>query len=1147
MKTSAAPRVIRDLDQRSLALDPRGSFIVQAPAGSGKTELLVRRILTLLTCVDEPESIVAITFTKKAAGEMLVRVMDALREARDNAPIKPGHEERRELALKVLARSAEKNWELLRNPDRLRITTIDSLCNRITRQMPLSAGMGGLGDLKEKSAPLLREAARRTIMHLADNDEVADAVRVSLLHRDNNVEELAGLIEDMLKCRDQWMRHLKSEDGRSRLDAQTLRTQMEGTLRAILCEGLERAAGAIRSRVSEIHLAELARYAAENVEAEVQAGNEKACKTIALCKDLHALPPATAEAREVWLALMDLLLTKGGELRKRPDKNSGFPPGNKTEKGRMETMLAALAEAAPILAHVRELPPDKYDEYQWEVMRALLVLLPTAVEELRGVFAEEAASDFTEVALSAIEAVGGPESPTRLAEALGHRIQHLLVDEFQDTNVSQVSLLETLVANWTANDGRTVFLVGDPMQSIYRFREAEVGLFLRAWGAESSSRGYFGPVTLQRIRLESNFRSDSSIVNWVNEAVGTVFPRNSDPTIGAVSFSEGTAVNPKGDKPGVTVHSFRAPASESRIAEYTANLVAQLRKDHPEKEIAILVRSRGHEGLIPSALRKRGLRYRAVNFDPLADRVVVNDLMALTLALAHDGDRTSWLSVLRAPWCGLGMTDLFALCGHDERSSIWKLMCGDISHLSDAGRAQLERIIPVLRAARAQRGRKSLRLLVESTWITLGGPACLLDNEAEDAERFFSLLESLDAGGELEDLSQLAEEVDELWAESDAQATKAIQLMTIHGAKGLEFDFVIVPGLESGSGSNERELLRWEEFAMKDGAKLVMAPIAQKGTDQDSVYKFLSRNETLRSEHERARLLYVAATRAKEQLHLIACTKHTLEELTSDKPRKPREGSFLAMLWDHVGDRFIHENMADGYGDMLPGEIEEIAAASEPVNHLRRMNAEWQLPAGPPPVEWTAPPESATASHGGSLEFSRGRDQRRRVGTVTHAFLHRIAEDGVDKWNAERVEYIRKTIASALALEGLPPAEIACSVQLVEQALKTTLSDERGRWILSPHKDAYNEHALTGLNDGKIYHVSVDRTFINGDVRWIIDYKTSSPGPAVNTEEFLALELETYREQLEHYANLLSRLEPGRQIKLGLYFPLIGEWVEWEP
>src|SRR5207249_4707245 len=140
--------------------------------------------------------------------------------------------------------------------------------------------------------------------------------------------------------------------------------------------------------------------------------------------------------------------------------------------------LSAVTDLPDALAAIRELPPPCYTDAQWQALRALIESLHLAVAQLVLVFTEDGREDFTEAARRALEALGAEEAPSDLA--LDYRIRHILIDEFQDTSRSQFELLKRLTAGWEPGDGRTLFAVGDPMQSIYRFREADVGLFLQA-------------------------------------------------------------------------------------------------------------------------------------------------------------------------------------------------------------------------------------------------------------------------------------------------------------------------------------------------------------------------------------------------------------------------------------------------------------------------------------------------------------------------------------------------------------------------------------------------------------------------------------------------------------------------------------------
>src|SRR5690242_6596354 len=183
---TVVPAIV-DSAVREEVLDIRRSFIVQAPAGSGKTELLMQRYLALLATVDEPESVLAITFTIKAASEMRNRIVAALSAAqREEAVEKPHQQRTRDLALAVLERDRERNWKLVENSARMQIRTVDSFCEFLSRRTPLLAGIGGSLNISETVKPIYDEASRRTLELLGSEDEsLARAMMALLAHVDN--------------------------------------------------------------------------------------------------------------------------------------------------------------------------------------------------------------------------------------------------------------------------------------------------------------------------------------------------------------------------------------------------------------------------------------------------------------------------------------------------------------------------------------------------------------------------------------------------------------------------------------------------------------------------------------------------------------------------------------------------------------------------------------------------------------------------------------------------------------------------------------------------------------------------------------------------------------------------------------------------
>jgi ATP-dependent exoDNAse (exonuclease V) beta subunit len=245
-----------DETARSAALDATQSFIVQAPAGSGKTELLIQRYLALLATVQQPEQVVAITFTRKAAAEMRRRVLRALRAAADEAPSERPHERTAfDLARAVIARDRELEWQVLTQPQRLRIDTLDAFNAWLARQLPVLADGVAAADIVDKPDDLHREAARRCIAGVAGDEEPLRSSLLSLL-RDlgNDCEQLEKLLAALLPRRDQWLRLLAAS-------TDPLRRVLESALQRLIDDELA-ATAALCDEALLAHLAPLLRHAA---------------------------------------------------------------------------------------------------------------------------------------------------------------------------------------------------------------------------------------------------------------------------------------------------------------------------------------------------------------------------------------------------------------------------------------------------------------------------------------------------------------------------------------------------------------------------------------------------------------------------------------------------------------------------------------------------------------------------------------------------------------------------------------------------------------------------------------------------------------------------------------------------------------------
>lgn len=1113
---------ISDAKAREEALNPHLSFIIQAPAGSGKTGLLTQRFLCLLSLVNHPEELVAITFTRKAAAEMKSRILEAL-EQPINHPCPPPEKDFLHrtwtLASKALKQDADKKWRILKNPGRLRIYTIDALSANLTRQLPILSRMGGGLGITDQAHLIYRQAARSTLEEGNNNNRWSPLIGTLLDHLDNNLSVAESLMATMLARRDQWLRHIHGQN------TEESRALLESVLQHVVVEGLTKVDQEIAPLLKE-ELWSLALFAGTNLKSSVFLKED-------------SFPKPHPDYQEQWLALTELLLTKSGDWRKRLDVRSGFPAQSqgkskeekahlKTMKLRMEDLIQRFSQHSDLLdafETIRTLPSSHYSSSQWMILQALLKLLPMMVAQLLLQFQATGEVDFSEISQRAETALGEPDAPSNLALKLDYQIKHLLVDEFQDTSHGQYRLLERLTAGWDGSDGRSLFLVGDPMQSIYRFREAEVGLFLKA------RQEGIGMIPLIPLSLTVNFRSQANLVAWINQAFSDILPNREDRNLGAVSFNACHPFQPALEEPSVVVHPFwekDRPKEALKIVE----LVHQaLEKNH---SIAILVRSRTHLQHILPALSHAGLDYQGIDIEPLGKSMIIQDLLSLTRALTCPADRLAWFSILRAPWCGLSLHDLHTLTQHGDSQTLWQqiLNAENVHKLSEDGQHRLTQLQTVLNKALQQRrrcnsfsGTSTLSFWVENTWQLLGGPATLPNKQALSyARTYFNLLSEVESGGELPNFSEFADQVDSLYGGVDPEAKEGLSIMTIHKAKGLEFDTVILPGLGQKPRGEEKTLMAW----MEHQAGLLIAPIKRSDQDQDdSIHAFLRRVEKKKAGFEAGRLLYVAATRARKQLHLLG---HVKKE---DSP--PESGSFLHLLWNTVQADFSDPPQTE-YTESFEGNT------STP-RPLKRLVSGWSPPPLPE-IHLSVQPPSTPSEE--PIPFEWAGETVRLVGIVVHRFMHILSLEDVSHWNEHSIQSRKPSFVAHLIRLGLPKDRLDSAVKLIETALQKTVMDRRGQWIFdNSHHQVASEFAVTGLIQDKTTRIVLDRTFVDQEgIRWIIDFKTSWHQGG-DLQGFLNNEQIRYQNQMLRYGYLMQKLDPNHPIRLGLYFPMHSEWREW--
>ena len=1089
-----------DQKNRLLALNVEESFIVQAPAGSGKTELLMQRFLALLAYrVDAPDSVLAITFTHKAAREMKERILMALENAEKPAPNEAHSKQTWQLARAVLDKDKTLNWNLLNQPSRLKIQTIDAFCLSLTQAMPILSTLGAELDISTDPAPYYIMAAENLLAHLETDSPLAPSLLKLLHHLDNQQEKTKNLLVEMLKIRDQWLPYLVGNF------ASSLATYLHQSLQHLISDNLHHLRQQIPSNLAAPLLA-LMHYFTNRPIAELKETT------------LHD-----------WQDLAARLLTKTDTLRQRWGKD--FADFDKEFLSELRQSLEDNPQWLYLLAQIQRVPALDEQDPSYALLQELIVLLPYLVAELNLVFHAEESIDFSAIAEHALLALGDDDAPTDLALALDQKIQHILIDEFQDTSITQFRLLEKLTLGWQPGDGHTLFLVGDPMQSIYRFRQAEVSLFLRV-----KDQG-LGPLLLTPLVLMANFRSSDSIVDWNNHVFKTLFPANDNMDNGAITYHMSFAVK-KSDSPQSIFPLAFDKNDRSDQAKATIRIIRDIWAIDDKKTIGILVKARSHLPELLVQLNAQHIPYQAVEIEYLQNKETVQDLLSLSLALLNLADRLSWLSLLRCPWFGFCLSDLTHIA-NSQALTIYEALNqrNTFNLLSDDGQRRLSLRLPALQKSLENLGVLSFSAWIENTWRALEGPHVLADDNAlHECELFFSTLRQFDQAGIWPQPQQLKDKFATLFATPLDMEKSPLQVMTIHKAKGLEFDCVILPRLEASPPVEKKPLLTWLERTRSNGSTdLLLAPIPALDEMNAPLYDYIRRKNKAKLNFENTRVLYVAATRARLRLYLLYGI-----DLKDNEVKAPLKGSFLHELWPVLQHEVMqHWQAGLSFSD---SSVEKSDPLAENPILLKRFAVDNNLPVVVD-LDYTHKIDNSHTK----FSFSILNDTTaQHVGTVLHRILYLLSLQGPQALQEAATTYHALYLRRQLLALGVHKDQMETALDTLSQALLALRKDKRAAWILDQtHLEAHSEYPLTGKVENGYKPYILDRTFIDEKgQRWIIDYKTSQPKPDETIEDFYNRAQLDHAGQLTAYGELLAQLD-DRPIYLGLYFPLFQGWHNW--
>lgn len=1127
-----------DIQVRREALNTRASFILEAPAGSGKTALLTARFLALLAEVGHPRQILAVTFTRKAAVEMAERITLTLRQAQDPCYTAPaGSWDARLLELARHTLKIHPDWDaLLRSPDAFLVDTFHGFCGRVARSWPLeSRTPPAFALLDETGQETLLDAAVAEYVHaFACDDPQLDRAEIAAFQRrmvaaNNSVRVVSNQLADLLARRDRLgglisiFQHPQAQNELARRTEQ-LAAHYLGRLHEYFVMHND------KWQTLRRHLDDNKTELAHTLSAYIPG------------QALHDIP--------AWQSIANVFLVKTGTPRKQ-FKSAEFG-GNFAETTQADFIRELPSEIAWILNFTRQWP-DADDPPGFEALSDCICLARGALERF-GKMMNARGLDFMELELAALRAFDQADRPGDSLIFFHEHLRHILVDEAQDMNDNQVRILSKLTEGWEPDDGRTVFIVGDPKQSIFRFRRAEVSLF-DALKTHGLSRDGEAPLPLNALSLSANFRSQPCLVTFAN----TVFDRvmeAPDKAYDEVAFKASQPAHDETSAPmPVTIGLFNCRhannrqttlplKSEARAQEarYVAGRVASLHRDNRAASIAILIPARTHLTPYVMAMEALSLPIRLMEGVPMPDRPEVRHLTNLFKALLRPHDDVAWAGALRAPWCRVPAAALEKLAAMQSPKR-WS------ERITGPGRQahpETLRFNSALDKVRPDFGRERYAVSLQRLWEELGGPAAVVRMYGPaglaNSMRCFELLGQCPAGHAEETIENMERLLARAYTPPDPRAAfSPITIMTIHKAKGLEFDHVFVVGLDREGGGRaarrernsaflmERLPLAWEKRsgeAWQDERAFLAATAVDRRTDAQSLAQLLLSDLGFRRDAaEYKRLFYVAATRARETLTLSGLTIQTAGEKTSPS----------AIAWlDAMNREGVLDNLsAQVLVNPLPATMRPTIMAP-----LRQPPVPAPFEPSPLPYLIQSPSkiedETATVTRSGADEA----DPNARVrGVVMHRLFEALARGkpapGLLAVNA------------ALASEGLDPKECHGKAKEIIVECLRAWQFETFAALRTNAIEITPEWAIEDFPDKNVVRVGrIDLVLKTAHGIVLVDFKTGRPGADSGT--WLKTELDRYRPQLGAYREMAAQAlrMPLVHIQTALFFTALPCWVD---
>ncbi|WP_135450076.1 double-strand break repair helicase AddA [Tabrizicola caldifontis] len=1084
------------------AAHPARNTWLSANAGSGKTRVLTDRVARLLLGGVEPQHILCLTYTKAAASEMQNRLFKRLGEW----AMKPDEDLRRalldlgetELDAPRLARARQLFARAIETPGGLRIQTIHSFCASLLRRFPLEAGVPpGFTEMDDRLARLMRA---QIVEDLADRLAPEAVRKVTRLHTG---EDFTALVEQIARYRDSF-------------DPQIDRAAIWKLF------GLPPGFG-VPDLLQGVFAGDEAAWLPDLISG-LAAGSVSDVKAAERLGAIDLARPGP----EVLAMLEGVLLFGDGTrdpAKRFTAKVGDFP--TKATRNRLADLMPAL-EA--LMLRVEAARERRLALAAAEKTAALHGLALPFLAEYDRRKADGGHLDFDDLIRRARRLLKDPSLAAWVLYRLDGGIDHVLVDEAQDTSPEQWDLIQALTSEMTAGEGagnrpRTLFVVGDKKQSIYSFQGADVAAF-------DHKRDHFadflaGGNALVMRSLEYSFRSSPAIL----QVVDRTFTPAQQAALGGESrhkaFHETLPgrvdvwppVEPTGAEPEGDWHDpVDQPSPESpvvvlarRIAEWMRDRVErgeqipQAGNDKPPErpirygDFLILVQRRSplfHE--IIRACKALGLPIAGADRLKLGGELAVKDLAALLAFLDTPEDDLSLAAVLRSPLCGWSEADLFRLA-HPRKGFLWEALRDDPAHHAT---------LAFLNDLRDQADFLRPYDLLERVLYRHDGRRKLLDRLGPEAEDGIDELLGQALAYEANEVPSLTGFL--VWMQTDDVEVKRqldsegdrIRVMTVHGAKGLEAEIVILPDTGDRKPQERDELYR-----LPDGPAVWKAPQAES----PALIAAERSARKAREAEERLRLLYVAMTRAR--CWLVAAVAGEVRQ----------EDSWYSLIRDGV-ERAIATDAGEGIRRHAFGDWPLPVRKAEPRVEEQTLPDWLARPAPPAPA---GPPVLSPSDLGGAKalpgEAALDSEEAKRRGTALHLLLERLPCLPRADWPAHAAGLIGPDLAAALLAEA-----------------RTVLDHPDLSPLFSP--DTLAEVAVSGDWNGARLVGTIDRLIVAPDRVRVIDYKSNALIP-----DHPDLVPEGILRQLGAYAHLLAQVYPDRPIETAILWTRAPRLMPLDP